>query len=159
MMMMRCPSHYFVIKIQWRVCFVKYIHQIEAYLLKSNTEKRKNTTLKKKSVKEQTVSVRVCNLTSVFCPHVGERDGATLASHYDAPPGPGGRQTGVLMDRLATSDDVGNPDDVEDDTDDNDDVESCVSSWKKLMSTLVHRIVVLACHISMFWKKNMKNNL
>ena len=128
-------------------------------VLKSNTEKRKNTTLKKKSAKVQTVSVRVCNLTSVFCPHVGERDGATLASHYDAPPGPGGRQTGVLRDRLATSDDVGNPDDVEADAEVNDDVESCVSSWKKLMSTLVHRIVVLACHISMFWKKNMKNNL
>ncbi len=50
----------------------------------------------------------------------------------------------MLRDRLATSDDVGNPDDVEDDAEDNDDVESCVSSWMELMSTLVHRIVVLA---------------
>ena len=103
--------------------------------------------------------MRVCNLTSVFCPHVGEREGATLASHYDAPPGPGERQTGVLRDRLATSDDVGNPDDVEADAEVNDDVESCVSSWKKLMSTLVHRIVVLACHISHVLVRNMKNNL
>ena len=63
------------------------------------------------------------------------------------------------MERLATSDDVGNSDDVEGDVKNNDDVESCVSSWKKLMSTLVHRIVVLACHISHVLVRNMKNNL
>ena len=99
--------------------------------------------------------MRVSNVTSRLYAHGKEYGGTKLASHYDAPIGPVGRHFRVQMDRLGTSDDVANSEEDADGCSSVDEVVSCASIWIVMMSTLVHRIVVLAHHISMFFVKNM----
>ena len=138
-----------------------------AFLLKSNPSNgEESTTPQKEAVNARTLTVRVSNVTSRVCLHGKEYGGTKLASHYDAPIGPVGRHFRVQMDRLGTSDDVANSEEDADGCSSVDEVVSCVSIWIVMMSTLVHRIVVLAHHISMFFVKNMmffamsmKNNM